>query len=948
MAGHLRPNATLLGTIGQPNVHGRGLPSTATNITSSTLTVPTTTSRISRSRKRKLPLKQIKTEPVDLEIDESRNDTDDESQPPSKKIKEEKTAVLYEEIVLSDDASAEGQVATNENILDPIEGTNSENTDMAVALPDPEVDPCVRRHLLSLEPEPTPHLLALERDFLKALIQLEYTAKLLSTIQPPHGLLLETYMLSTFGRIKPMLTPRMPGTIVPKAPPLPTLTQLSLYPNRYYVDSNFRRLDGKPTAIKKATGTAISWAGMIVDVDPAIPWNEAVMIAYRNIMTTIEARANHSRERDWSNFVREDIVNWEPINKDCHGIITSLKNHRPKLSEELQHTKLSEYATAKGLALGVSEVRMRAEAYYSWQRLRGQIRAINAERNRPPRAFAINPLTKLKGKETFKVTNISTLRSNLLCFCGEFKSKRKQKSGLAHAIVRYSRRAKIDSELLCKLYFKEQRLNVLIDRTDNGFLVCVETNPGPTCNKCRQKGHLAKDCPNGKAVKTKGPRCFTCGSSAHMTKFCHKKHMANKQQRSQKRRNSSDSSGSEKEKEYKWKDAPKGTPPSSDTESHASWADQVSDAESRKSKTPKMRVVKGRGAKTKAVLANAYADMRAQTQALHDAKHEIRADAEGDSQSDCQECADRRDKFESDKIASTVNAMWHAERLKFDFLSPESDLSTLFLRVLSTAFALVLPLHAFFRVIFSARSFWAPIFWLNLCVFAFKFTQLMVPYVTGTKPSLTRFSIWSSLSSLFIFFVLSSMSALGRLDVGDLADIVTSIGWFWVVLLWTVVFSAFIFDIRYCLINKKQFFLAPRLRHVVQFDAWDDDAFHIGDNRWDTNRRNDDTHKNPLLARFKITTSFGWLDLIVAPPPTYITCSCELFAQVTAPRVMNMLTSEEFVKEKVTQLASTLESIRLNRYFAFTGQCIISDTSLLAMAFFRHFKERRDKLAFLM
>lgn len=662
------------------------------------------------------------------------------------------------------------------------------------------------------------------------------------------------------------------------------------------------------------TVQADSWSrnyAVTVDVDATPAECHAAMQLQVLNVSEIDKR------RFWLTVIRTETVPWDQLNQACWSAVKKI-DKLVKLQPGLPRaTARSDAAQHLSLELGVDELRTRAEMYAEYRTLIAGCLKRAKQFDRPRKKPAMDPMGKFK-EEKIPMSCPGDHYTNLSRF-GEMMRRRRDKWSSKTGwndytvIVKYARRAHMSVQTVAKFFHSRHVPCKIIERTDDGFLVCVETNPGPVTKTHKGDKTMRKRTINVWEVKDKAQK---------------------------------ESSNKGKDKETKSQDSSKRT--------------QV--------KTKKVKV-KSRGARTKAVMNTSMQDLKAQAQAVHDTKHEIEKvktedkleklsealsdspfvdEEDEDSEDECVDCANRVQKEVAELASDQGLVLKLAEQIDYNWLAPEEALSDISLRMFSALIATFYPIYSAFYLLSKPVSWWAPVFWLSLAHCLFRLVSSFITYSRrGEYDSSSYLSLVYLLLSTVPAVVLHLLGAAGIISDVVASEYlhIPSYNYMW--LIFTALFAVVFVDAWYCVLHGKQFFLAPRPQHRCRFVSFETTGF-LTDKRWDTNSRGPVLHKDPIPATFEFSTSFGWLDNFFEKPSFVRLASCELLAQVTAPRVMNMITTEEFVREKITQLATTLDSVMLSRYTAFKGDNIISNTSQVAMAFFRHYKQRRDSVDFLL
>jgi len=368
-----------------------------------------------------------------------------------------------------------------------------------------------------------------------------------------------------------------------------------------------------------------------------------------------------------------------------------------------------------------------------------------------------------------------------------------------------------------------------------------------------------------------------------------------------------------------------------------SWASEVSDADSKQSKSDggaktqerrggrkspdnsaknKSRSARSRhGQKVtgSSAMTAAFHDMESQTAALRDTARMLDKQTKEESIKEqklaaaAAEKAAEKEQKEAERRAAAVERDATRKQINYHYYEDE-PYSRLWLKTLPIAFAL-------FTLTFTLAS--GPRHDDSHSGFVLSVLKKMLGF-TGLGPLVT---------------VLSTI-----LTVIDWLDLETSI----VFSLWNALYFSFLLDFTYCCIVGKRHFTFGRTCHNYKYLCTSLTSHPNVDLRPDSNARGDLKHKEADYFLYTYTKSVG---------PLYFRCeqreaSYEVLAQLTGPRIMNLATTDEVVVEKLTSAAGALDSVNHSKYYVGEGVNLVSNTSQLAYGFYRHFRRDAVKLPF--
>jgi hypothetical protein len=113
------------------------------------------------------------------------------------------------------------------------------------------------------------------------------------------------------------------------------------------------------------------------------------------------------------------------------------------------------------------------------------------------------------------------------------------------------------------------------------------------------------------------------------------------------------------------------------------------------------------------------------------------------------------------------------------------------------------------------------------------------------------------------------------------------------------------------------------------------------DVRADANGRGENKHLHCHYAEIRYTYTLG---LYQRTKDFFV--SMEVFAQLTGPRIMNLLTDDDMVLQKLVAAGGALDTVNINRILSVGGINCVSNSEQLAYGYYRHFRREATKLPF--
>jgi hypothetical protein len=153
--------------------------------------------------------------------------------------------------------------------------------------------------------------------------------------------------------------------------------------------------------------------------------------------------------------------------------------------------------------------------------------------------------------------------------------------------------------------------------------------------------------------------------------------------------------------------------------------------------------------------------------------------------------------------------------------------------------------------------------------------------------------------------------------------------------------GAFMADFTYCLIFNKRFCLWPRAKHEYHLIKTLTTEERKDDVRADSNGRGDNKHLKCFYAEIQYVYTLG-----LYQTSNNFVVSMEVLAQLTGPRIMNLLTDDDMVLQKLVAAGGALDTVNINRGLVFNGINVVSNTEQLAYGFYRHFRREATKRFF--
>jgi hypothetical protein len=153
--------------------------------------------------------------------------------------------------------------------------------------------------------------------------------------------------------------------------------------------------------------------------------------------------------------------------------------------------------------------------------------------------------------------------------------------------------------------------------------------------------------------------------------------------------------------------------------------------------------------------------------------------------------------------------------------------------------------------------------------------------------------------------------------------------------------GAFMADFTYCLIFNKRFIFWPTAKHEYHLIRTIYKEERTADLRADSNGRGDNKHLNCFYAEIQYTYTLG-----LYQKTKNFMVSMEVLAQLTGPRIMNLLTDDSMVLQKLVAAGGALDTVNINRAIVFCGINVVSNTEQLAYGFYRHFRRDASELPF--
>lgn len=153
--------------------------------------------------------------------------------------------------------------------------------------------------------------------------------------------------------------------------------------------------------------------------------------------------------------------------------------------------------------------------------------------------------------------------------------------------------------------------------------------------------------------------------------------------------------------------------------------------------------------------------------------------------------------------------------------------------------------------------------------------------------------------------------------------------------------GAFLADFTYCLFFNKRFFLWPKSKHEYFLIKTFQNEETEQDLRADSNGRGDNKHLNCFYAEIRYVYTLGLYYRV-----KNFRVSMEVLAQLTGPRIMNLLTDDDMVLQKLVAAGGALDTVNINRAIVFGGINIVSNTEQLAYGFYRHFRRNASEVPF--
>jgi hypothetical protein len=153
--------------------------------------------------------------------------------------------------------------------------------------------------------------------------------------------------------------------------------------------------------------------------------------------------------------------------------------------------------------------------------------------------------------------------------------------------------------------------------------------------------------------------------------------------------------------------------------------------------------------------------------------------------------------------------------------------------------------------------------------------------------------------------------------------------------------GAFMADFTYCLIFGKRFFLWPRARHDYRVIRMLDKEETKQDVRTDSNGRGDNKHLHCMYAEVQYSYTLG-----LYQTTTNLFVSMEMLSQLSGPRIMNLLTDDDMIQQKLVAAGGAMDTVNINRGLVYAGINVCSNTQQLAYGFYRHFRRSAVKLPF--
>jgi len=153
--------------------------------------------------------------------------------------------------------------------------------------------------------------------------------------------------------------------------------------------------------------------------------------------------------------------------------------------------------------------------------------------------------------------------------------------------------------------------------------------------------------------------------------------------------------------------------------------------------------------------------------------------------------------------------------------------------------------------------------------------------------------------------------------------------------------GAFMADFTYCLLFNKRFCLWPRAKHEYHLIKTLTTEERKDDVRADSNGRGDNKHLKCFYAEIQYVYTLG-----LYQTSNNFVVSMEVLAQLTGPRIMNLLTDDDMVLQKLVAAGGALDTVNINRGLVFNGINVVSNTEQLAYGFYRHFRREATKRSF--
>jgi hypothetical protein len=153
--------------------------------------------------------------------------------------------------------------------------------------------------------------------------------------------------------------------------------------------------------------------------------------------------------------------------------------------------------------------------------------------------------------------------------------------------------------------------------------------------------------------------------------------------------------------------------------------------------------------------------------------------------------------------------------------------------------------------------------------------------------------------------------------------------------------GAFMADFTYCLTFNKRFIFWPTAKHEYYLIRTIFEEERTADLRADSNGRGENKHLNCFYAEIQYVYTLG-----LYQTTKNFMVSMEVLAQLTGPRIMNLLTDDSMVLQKLVAAGGALDTVNINRAIIFCGFNVVSNTEQLAYGFYRHFRRDASGLPF--